>query len=608
MKLPVLFIAALVCLAVNLHPLVAVSGAAISGCGSAGTTILSPATYAYGPWGYGGSRCMGNQITGFYSISSVTYYLNHRSGSSLQVSAVIIGGGNVIASVDVSSLLPTSGSFGPVQATFASPAALDPSASYFVAFCATGEGDGQYNMWMDFVGEVTSFCYSSFADCVSSAGNWGLGNNVLGTIVQGSCTAPSPSPTRTPTPTPTPIRINGALSVCGPGANSNGITPANYAFGPWGYGASSCMGNKVTGFYSISSFTYYLNHRSGSALQVSAVIIGGGNVIASVDVSSLLSTSGSFGPVQATFASPAALDPAATYFVAFCATGAGDGQYNVWMDFVGDVTSYCLGSFAACVSSESNWGPGNNVLGTIVQGSCTAPSSSPTRTPTPTPSNTPSVTPTPTPTPSNTPTPTQTPTPSNTPTPTRTPTPSATPTPTPTRTPTPSNTPSNTPTPTQTPTPSNTPSNTPTPTPTPTLSATPTRTPSRTPTPTPFSTASNTPTPTPTPTPFFTASNTPTSTPTPTPFFTASNTPTPTPTPTPFFTPANTPSTSPSPSLYCTYPSLADCTSSISLANVTEAMVQTYLGDTIAANLGARYIHSLPLQRHVNAREVELNR
>jgi hypothetical protein len=44
--------------------------------------------------------------------------------------------------------------------------------------------------------------------------------------------------------------------------------------------------------------------------------------------------------------------------------------------------------------------------------------------------------------------------------------------------------------------------------------------------------------------------------------------------------------------LFCKYPSQGICISPISLANVTEAMVKTYLGDTIAANLGARYVPS----------------
>jgi hypothetical protein len=106
-----------------------------------------------------------------HSISSVTYHLSHRSGSSLQASAVIIGGNDLLASVDISSLLPTSG-YASVQATFANPAQLDPAATYFVAFCATGESDGQYNL--PHLGEVTGFCYGSFSGCVSNESKLGL--------------------------------------------------------------------------------------------------------------------------------------------------------------------------------------------------------------------------------------------------------------------------------------------------------------------------------------------------------------------------------------------------------------------------------------------------
>ncbi|ELR19024.1 uncharacterized protein ACA1_235420 [Acanthamoeba castellanii str. Neff] len=187
---------------------------------------------------------------GFYSISSVTYYLSHRSGSSSQVSAVIIGGNSLIASVDISSPLPSG--YGPVQATF------DHAATYLAAFYATGAGDGQSNVWIDLVGDATGFCYSSITDCVSNIANRGLASNVLGTIMQRCCTAPSPSSTRTPSPSPSPTR-----TACGPGANTNGTVVGVYGYGGWSADAARCLGNKVTGYHSISSVTFFFSHSNG---------------------------------------------------------------------------------------------------------------------------------------------------------------------------------------------------------------------------------------------------------------------------------------------------------------------------------------------------------
>ena len=197
---------------------------------------------------------------------------------------------------------------------------------------------------------------------------------------------------------------------------------------------------------------------------------------------------------------------------------------------------------------------GQELMGVTEGGSVriSVPTSTPTSTSTPTPTPTPTFTPTATATPTFTPTPTPTPTftPTATATPTFTPTPTPTPTFTPTATATPTFTPTPTPTPTFTPTATATPTFTPTPTPTPTFTPTATATPTPTPTPTftPTATATPTFTPTPTPTPTFTptATATPTftSTPTPTPTFTptATATPTftPTLTPTPTFTPTAT--------------------------------------------------------------------
>jgi hypothetical protein len=131
-----------------------------------------PFIFPYGGWGSGAARCLGNRVTGYHSISSVTFRFSYRSGSSLQASVVIVGANTLVASADISSLLPLSGSSS-VTATFSTPAVLDPQGIYYVVACATGGGDGQYNLMATDGPAAAAFCYSSFETCVSSEPNWG---------------------------------------------------------------------------------------------------------------------------------------------------------------------------------------------------------------------------------------------------------------------------------------------------------------------------------------------------------------------------------------------------------------------------------------------------
>jgi hypothetical protein len=120
-----------------------------------------PATYDYNGThtgaGYvqplnGGVRCLLNQIRTSAAISSWTYYLKYMSGlASIPASAYIVdqAAGVALASVDISSQLPTApapdDAYVPVTAGFTSPVALDPSLTYWLAFCFLGDtGDLKY--------------------------------------------------------------------------------------------------------------------------------------------------------------------------------------------------------------------------------------------------------------------------------------------------------------------------------------------------------------------------------------------------------------------------------------------------------------------------------
>jgi hypothetical protein len=135
---------------------------------------------------------MGNKVTGYSTIQSVTYHLaQNRPGSSLQAAAIIRafdGNDGFVASVNITSLLPSSGASA-VKATFVNPPQLDPRAIYLVAFCTTGAGDGQFNLYMGSGVSAGVFCFSDYAGCTSSASPWGFNptNRALGTVIEGTC-------------------------------------------------------------------------------------------------------------------------------------------------------------------------------------------------------------------------------------------------------------------------------------------------------------------------------------------------------------------------------------------------------------------------------------
>lgn len=65
--------------------------------------------YGYGGWSADAARCLGNKVTGYHSISSVTFFFSHSNGWSLQAYAVIIGGGSLIASAESALCSPPRG-------------------------------------------------------------------------------------------------------------------------------------------------------------------------------------------------------------------------------------------------------------------------------------------------------------------------------------------------------------------------------------------------------------------------------------------------------------------------------------------------------------------
>jgi hypothetical protein len=143
-----------------------------------------------------------------------------------------------------------------------------------------------------------------------------------------------------------------------------------------------CMANRVQGLSSISSFTYYALHDSGSgAITASGRVLdasAGYAVVASVDLTAQLPSTATSTAVTATFASAVALDPSHVYLLAICAGGTGSNAYTV--EFNQDVVNsmrYCYDPVDAC-TSDGAWGDVSIYnLKTSIDGSCPSPSTSP---------------------------------------------------------------------------------------------------------------------------------------------------------------------------------------------------------------------------------------
>jgi hypothetical protein len=179
--------------------------------------------------------CIANAVTGLRSITSFAYYLALYEGSDapLQTSAIIIDEAesyNAVVTIDISDLLPTTsgGDAQAVTALFASPVALDPLRTYFLAFCGTGTSTLLYTLSLGREVHTLEFCYEA---CTSANARWQLDSspNVARTDIVGSCpSSPSPSaspsapPPRSPTPSPSPSPSPSASPAKG---SSDRLTP-----------------------------------------------------------------------------------------------------------------------------------------------------------------------------------------------------------------------------------------------------------------------------------------------------------------------------------------------------------------------------------------------
>jgi hypothetical protein len=163
--------------------------------------------------------CLANAITGLRSITSFTYYLKfYNSGTPIQVSAIIIDvtdSYSAVEAIDVSHLLPPGLSEQAVTASFASPVALDPLRTYYLAFCAyssTGSSSLMFTTPLGQEAHVREYCYfGKGCTSPSTAQYWEEDANVILTDIVGSCqsppspsTSPSAPPPGSPTPSPSP--------------------------------------------------------------------------------------------------------------------------------------------------------------------------------------------------------------------------------------------------------------------------------------------------------------------------------------------------------------------------------------------------------------------
>jgi hypothetical protein len=218
------------------------------------------------------------------------------------------------------------------------------------------------------------------------------------------------------------------IQACADGQSGNiDITYPSFTVtrAAWGNRESAgCMANAITGLSSITSFTYYLKLETAYApFTASAIVVNASSsasygAVASVDISQLVPTAlFDVRAVTATFASPVALDPQRTYFLAICAYAPGDIRVGYSLQANREVTAevYCTQDPETCTSASGLWVDSKDVLKTIISGGCASPSPSHTPSNSPTPSTSPSISPSPSfspsPSPSNSPSPSASPSP-----------------------------------------------------------------------------------------------------------------------------------------------------------------------------------------------------
>jgi hypothetical protein len=167
--------------------------------------------------------CMANSVTGLSSLSSFSYAVAvFAAGTAgIQAAAIVINAeadNAVVASVDISALLPTTASQGyqNVNASFPSAVTLDPLVSYRLAFClaAGNTGDRGY-----LFGRITSPADSNQssiqctntnpAECMAAAGVWLRSTTAFRVLImkligEAAPCPPSPSPSPSSSASPSP--------------------------------------------------------------------------------------------------------------------------------------------------------------------------------------------------------------------------------------------------------------------------------------------------------------------------------------------------------------------------------------------------------------------
>jgi hypothetical protein len=100
-------------------------------------------------WGdgpaYAGKRggvytCFSNKVQGLSSISAFSYYVTLLDSTGTSATALVLDtadNNSVVASVSITSLLPTTSALTTVTARFLDAVSLNASRTYRFAFCAT---------------------------------------------------------------------------------------------------------------------------------------------------------------------------------------------------------------------------------------------------------------------------------------------------------------------------------------------------------------------------------------------------------------------------------------------------------------------------------------
>jgi hypothetical protein len=143
-------------------------------------------------------NCYGSGVTGLPQVRSFTFWLKtcySYSGTPTTAMGNIIDDNVMVASVNITNLLPTDSATHTMTADFGQMIKLNTSRTYTFTFCVTGGGNTRYSMEGSGPDDANfRYCFA-YEMCFSGPNNWNwhMGYS-LRTCIVGSCGSTVASP------------------------------------------------------------------------------------------------------------------------------------------------------------------------------------------------------------------------------------------------------------------------------------------------------------------------------------------------------------------------------------------------------------------------------